>query len=89
MISDVTKFETFNDFFTRRLKPNARIVDPTSTLVSVLYFFMRYHKYFFDPPTSEIVPVNSPSSDRASGQCFLKNRLLWDLSETWHEIRGQ
>jgi len=34
VISDVTKFETFNDFFTRKLKPNARFIDPSATLVS-------------------------------------------------------
>jgi len=34
IISDVTKFNTFNKFFIRKLKPDARYVDPTATLVS-------------------------------------------------------
>jgi len=34
VISDVTKFTSFNNFFTRKLKTNARIIDPDATLVS-------------------------------------------------------
>jgi len=32
--SEITSYSTFNDFFTRTLKPNARIVHPTAALVS-------------------------------------------------------
>jgi len=34
IISDVTKFETFNKFFTRKLKVGRRIVNSTATMVS-------------------------------------------------------
>lgn len=33
-VSDVGQFQTFNEFFKRRLKPDARVIDQTATLIS-------------------------------------------------------
>jgi len=34
VVSDVTQYKTFNEYFVRKLKPGARDIDPTATLVS-------------------------------------------------------
>jgi len=34
VVSDVEKYRTFNEFFIRKLKPGARVIDPSATLVS-------------------------------------------------------
>lgn len=36
VISDVTKYETFNKYFTRKLKAGARVIDQNATLVCLL-----------------------------------------------------
>ena len=34
VVSDVTQYKTFNEYFVRKLKPGARDIDPVATLVS-------------------------------------------------------
>lgn len=54
LVSDVNKFETFNEFFMRKLEPNARYVHPTATLVSpadatvISYGTMSYSNLILD-----------------------------------------